>query len=71
MLDEPVEQQVADALALHAGVDGDRADLGEVLPHDVERAAADHLAVELRATKNSWMSSYSWTVAFSSRMRPA
>ncbi len=48
MLDEPVEQQVAHALALHVGVDGDRAHLRQVLPHDVERAAADHRAVELR-----------------------
>ena len=45
--DEPLEQQVADALALHVGVDGDGADLGEVQPHHVQRAAADDPPVEL------------------------
>jgi len=42
-----LDQHVPDALAGQGGVDGDRADLGQVLPEHVQRAAADHLAVPL------------------------
>ena len=39
--DQPLDEQRADALAAHRGIDGDGADLGDVLPQRVDGAAAD------------------------------
>ena len=70
LLDQRGDDPMPDAQAAALGGDGDRADLGEVLPEHVERAAADDLPAR-SATQNSWMSSYRVTVAFSSSRGPA
>ena len=46
-LDEPVEDAPANAVPRMLGIDGEGADLREVLPHDVECATADDRAVDL------------------------
>ena len=45
VLDQAVDDQAADASALGLAINGDGADLAEVLPEDMERAAADDLVV--------------------------
>ena len=47
VLDQRLEQAAAEAGAELVGRDGEGADLGEVLPHDVEGAAADDATVEV------------------------
>jgi hypothetical protein len=47
VLEQPGDHQVADALAPQPRLDRHRADLGEVLPHHVDRATADNPAVQL------------------------
>ena len=55
--DESGDDPVADAQPPAGGIDGDGADLGEILPEHVKRSAADDRPVLSVATQNSWMSS--------------
>ena len=54
---ERVEQRVAHATAAPGGVHGERAHLGQVGPHHVQRTAPHELPVASTATTNSWTAS--------------
>src|SRR4051794_27380771 len=43
-LEQLLEQEMTDSFTLDRGIDGERTDFGEVLPHHVQRAATNHVA---------------------------
>ena len=55
-LEQPVDDRMADAVARDLRIDRDGADLAEIGPQHVQRAAADHFAA-CSATQNSWTAS--------------